>query len=51
MQEQPKPEAKSETKPEANGTTQSKPEDMDTEQSEAIPEATAEPVVEDPMEQ
>ena len=50
MQEQPKPEVKTEAQPEANGTTGGKPEDMDAEPSQAAPTSSAEPVS-DPMEQ
>lgn len=48
VQEQPK----ADTKPEATDTkADAKPQDMETEPNGVAPETTAEPVVEDPMEQ
>lgn len=50
-QEQPKPEPKAEAQAEAKNTTDAKPQDMETEANGDAPENSAEPVVEDPMEQ
>ncbi len=47
MQEQPK----ADVKPEAKDTKDGQPQDMDAEANGVVPEATAEPVAEDPMEQ